>query len=323
MRPGPAVPFALRGLAVVFRRLPLAGGLTKLAFNPTVNRMARRVPGLLPAVTRSRVPIEADANDYHGRILYLFGTNDPKVEHTVTTLLRPGDVFLDIGANYSSIGLAASRVVGDSGEVHLFEPQADLADRVEAGVHAAGLRTVRMHRVGLLDVDAELPLLQRAGHSGMATFVERDTTASWTGRTLPVREVGGYLGPLIRDRPFGVKIDIEGAEPKVMPWIVAQPNLRFIVFEAAHHQDDLWRIVRDAGLSVFGLCRRAVGFRVACCASPQDVRRFHDLVAVRLADAAPHPGTMRTGRLVSLLRVDAMTPPERPVQERAAAAGRF
>jgi hypothetical protein len=49
-----------------------------------------------------------------------------------------------------------------------------------------------------------------------------------TAEECPIREIGSYAGPLITGRNFGANLDIEGAEPKVMPWLLAQPNLRFL-----------------------------------------------------------------------------------------------
>jgi hypothetical protein len=77
----------------------ISSGLTKLSFNPIVNKQFSNCDGLVIATMLNRMTIKVDPNDYHGRILYLFGTNDPKV-HTVTQgLLFPGYRFLDIGAH--------------------------------------------------------------------------------------------------------------------------------------------------------------------------------------------------------------------------------
>src|ERR1700693_5621524 len=122
----------INALASLFHRLPIKSGLTPLSFNPIVNRLMSRMPQTVAAKLRDGCSIQVTTSDYHGRILYLFGTNDPKVEQTANALLRYGDVFLDIGANYSSIGLSASHAVGQKGKVHLFEPQKLLGDRVQA-----------------------------------------------------------------------------------------------------------------------------------------------------------------------------------------------
>src|ERR1700730_844735 len=105
-------PLLMRLYSQVARRTPILSGLTPLAFNRLTNSCFGSKNYLVYARTHAGLNVEVDVNDYHGRILYLSGTNDPKVQTLASELLAPGDTFLDIGANYSSIGLYASRKVG-------------------------------------------------------------------------------------------------------------------------------------------------------------------------------------------------------------------
>ena len=230
-----------------------------------------------------------DPHDYHGRILFLFGTNDIKVSLNANTFLASGDVFLDIGANYSSIGLYAAKAVGETGAVHLFEPQSRIADPVEAAIQANGYRNVHLHRCGLLDVDTTLTIRAPANHSGRATFADHDATDGFASvEDCPVYDVARYVAPLVQGRPFGVKIDIEGSEPKVMPWLLAQPNLKFVIFEANHNHTELYDMVASSGLTLFGLERRVFQLRLRRIDRLEDMLRHHDVIALRLPlDARP------------------------------------
>jgi FkbM family methyltransferase len=230
-----------------------------------------------------------DPNDHDGRILYLFGTNDPKVHAVTQSLLRPGDSFLDIGANHASIGILAANLVGPSGHVHLFEPQPDICRRVGEAIHCAQLSNVTLHQCGLMDHDGEMTLSRPKHHSGMATFRQPDCQEEWDSLTLEVKDIATYLPPLIDGRPFGVKLDVEGSEPHLMPWLVSQENLRFIVFEAAHNRHELWDIVQASGLQLYGLCRRIFRMRIQRITSPDEMSSFHDLVAVHLINAMTPP----------------------------------
>jgi FkbM family methyltransferase len=289
-------------LAAIYRRLPIASGLTRFAFNPVVDRIFQGAPPTLLARLRDGTPIQVDPQDYHGRILYLFGSNDIKVAFNCVTLSNLGDVFLDIGANYSTIGLAVARVVGTEGAVHLFEPQNRIADPVAEAIRTGGYRNVRLHRVGLLDVDGSFTISGPAGHSGRATFVSHEDTEGFVViQECPVRAIDSYVGPLVAGRRFGVKIDIEGAEPKVMPWLLAQPNLSFMVFEAAHHQDALYGAVRQSGLALYGLDRSLFRFGLTRVDDPGTMRLYHDLLAVRLAPGAAAPAKAEAKILRSLM----------------------
>jgi FkbM family methyltransferase len=233
----------------------------------------------------------------------LFGTNDIKVSMTATALLRAGDVFLDIGSNYSTIGFAASHAVGPLGRVHLFEPQHRLAERVAMTICSGDYKNVHLHNIGLMDKDAVLSIRAPSYHSGMATFDNHGEASEFEYvETCEVRETGGYLGPLVQDRPFGAKLDIEGSEPKVMPWLLAQSNLKFLIFEAAHHQAALYDLVQAAGATLFGLERNLLFLRMTRIRSTAEIARFHDLVALRLPGGMEIPESAHPGRFASYLR---------------------
>lgn len=289
-------------VAGAFHCIPIKSGLTRLCFNPAINWLLRHGPSTLQARLRDGRQIEVSMHDYHGRILYFFGTNDPKVEATARGLLRCGDVFIDIGANYSSIGLAAAHAVGEYGSVHLFEPQSLLGNRVQKAIDLGGYTNVTLHRVGLLDRNDKLILHSPSFHSGMATFAGHSATAHFD-RTeeCDVRDISAYVAPLVAGRRFGAKLDIEGAEPRVMPWLTSQPNLSFLIFESAHNQLSLFETIRASGLVLYGLERSLVRVKLTRVDQFSEVSRFHDLVAVRTVDDNA-PKSCSPQKLGSLLR---------------------
>jgi FkbM family methyltransferase len=272
----------IRLLRGVMRRLPIYSGLTRLSFNWISNRLFSRCPRELVATLRNGTKMLVDANDFDGRILYLFGSIDPKVHSVTQSLLRPGDRFLDIGANYSSIGIFAASAVGTDGHVHLFEPQPDLCCRVNDAIGRGQFGNVTLHRVGLMDRDEEMLLSRPKHHSGMASFVLSDRHDEWVSQSLPVKNIATYVPPLIADYPFGVKLDVEGAEPKLMRWLVRQHNLRFIVFESVQNQLELWDIVQSGNLQLYGLCRTLFSMQLQLISGFDQMSDFHDLLAVRI-----------------------------------------
>jgi FkbM family methyltransferase len=273
----------------LLRLLPVAGGLTRLAFNPITNQVFGRCLDAAPARMLNGVPIAVDVNDYHGRILYLFGTNDPKVHHVSQALLRSGDCFLDIGANYGSIGLLAADRVGPRGQVHLFEPQPHLCKALRDAISAGGRSNVSVHELALLDHDDTLELAAPSDHSGRATLVRHCDQSDWAKIRVPVKDIATYVPPLIQNRSFGAKIDVEGAEIYLMPWLLMQPSLKFLIFEAAHNQPVLWEMVRASGLTLFGLERTVFAKRLARVDALAGLMRYHDLVAVRIPEGMRVP----------------------------------
>jgi FkbM family methyltransferase len=273
----------------LLRLLPIAGGLTRLAFNPITNQVFGRCLTTASARMLNGIPIAVDVNDYHGRILYLFGTNDPKVHHVSQALLRSGDCFLDIGANYGSIGLLAADRVGPKGQVHLFEPQPHLCKALREAIRLGGRGNVHVHEVALLDRDDTLELAAPTDHSGRATLVRHCDQSDWDKIRVPVKDIATYMPSLIQNRNFGAKIDVEGAEIYLMPWLLRQPSLKFLIFEAAHNQPALWEMVRASGLTLFGLERTLFAKRLARVDTLAAMARYHDLAAVRIPDEVPVP----------------------------------
>lgn len=282
-------PLPARLYSTLMHRIPVSSGLTQLGFNRWTNAIFARCGDPIEAVMLNGVRIDVSPNDYHGRILYLFGTNDPKVQAVAQSLLRRGDRFLDIGANYSSIGIQMADIVGPEGEVHLFEPQPDLCQRVRAAIDQAALTNVHVHSVGLMDQDGEMVLSRPANHSGMATFINADDHGDWVKQSIPVHNIATYVPPLINGHPFGVKLDVEGAETSLMPWLLAQPKLRFLIFESAHNQQQLWDMIDGSALKLYGLRRLVHTKQLKRVFAFEQMLEYHDLVAVRLRAGAPIP----------------------------------
>ena len=291
----------IRAYSMLLRLLPLAGGTTRLSFNPIINRLFARMPTQAYARMLNGLRILVTLRDYHGRILFLFGTNDPKVHHVVQALLRKSDVFLDIGANYGSIGLLAAECVGPLGRIHLFEPQPNLCEAVQEAINERKLSNVTLHNVALMDCDDQMQMARPLHHSGMATLVKHCDQQAWDTLTVQVKNVATYLPPLIKRESFGVKIDVEGAEPFLMSWLIKEPNLRFIVFEAAHNQQLLYNMVRESDLELYGPKRTVFSKTVERVDVFEQMLTYHDLVAVRFPykDIAPKRlGSYALGHMV-------------------------
>jgi len=264
-------------------------GITRLSFNRITNKLFEGIEGSLEARMPSGVRIDIEPDEYHGRILWLVGSNDWKVSRTVNALLRSGDVLLDIGANLGSIGFEALARVGKTGAVHLFDPQTDIADRLEAAIRKENLDRVQVHRVALSNEDGQATLAGPSKHRGMATILSADELDRPRERSevVEMREAAGYLRDLVAGRSFGVKIDIEGAEPRVLPGVFELPGLRFVVFEGDQNQRWLWDFFTDKGFAVFGLARTLLRPRVVPVTSFEDWAAFHDFVAVPAGASLP------------------------------------
>jgi len=65
------------------------------------------------------------ASNFGNRVL-TYGVYEPDFTSKLLGLLKPGDHFVDLGANEGWFSLLASKVIGSSGRVYVVEPQARL-----------------------------------------------------------------------------------------------------------------------------------------------------------------------------------------------------
>jgi FkbM family methyltransferase len=277
-----AVPRFLNLYSAFFHVVKINSGLTATSFNKLVDTSFDSIDPKLEARVDGGFRVQVDTREYHGRVLWVHGTNDRKVSRVVNALLRPGDILLDIGANYASIGLAAAAHVGPLGHVHLFEPQPAIAHAVDAAIRQSGVRNVSLHELALFKADDELRLRVPTHHSGLGTLLPDDgREGDWHSIPVQTRETRRFVARLVGERPFGVKIDIEGAEPDVLEDLLMFPRMRFVVFEGCSNQRWLFDHFGDAGFAIFGLKRSPLRCRVERVDDFADWDRYHDFVAVR------------------------------------------
>jgi FkbM family methyltransferase len=193
---------------------------------------------------RSGHEIVVDVHDHDGRVLHIFGTGDIKVGELTQSLLREGDCFLDIGANYGSIGLAASGAVGVEGPVHLFEPQPPLATAIRKAIDGDALpQRLHLHQAAVSDRAGQLNLYCAPHHTGLASLSPDPTRRrDWNAIEVAVLDIYSVLQQHVAPRDFGVKLDIEGHEPKVLPAILDDPGCRFAITEACSNAEEIFTL---------------------------------------------------------------------------------
>ncbi|WP_135502437.1 FkbM family methyltransferase [Roseovarius aestuariivivens] len=273
--------FLIRLLRLLLTTVKPKSGLAKFATNEVVRNAIRALPTPLVARLPGGLEIEVDPEDFNGRKLWLSGTNDWKITNTVIDLLDRDDILLDIGANYGSVGLAAREKVGTQGHVHLFEPQPDLVRRMRATLDTAGADNVSLHEIALSDHDAEVELVLKGRHSGGASIVAHDAAGKTETIRVEARKTRDFVAPLVGDKAFGVKIDVEGAEPLILPDLLGFPTLKFVIFEGNQNVATLFDLLESHEFAIFGFCRTVLRTRVARVADAQDRHRYHDFVAIR------------------------------------------
>ncbi len=181
-------------------------------------------PGRVQSVTQNRLLVDArhgrlliDAQDSLGGMIAKYGEWAELELSRLTSVLKPGDVVIEVGAHVGSMTLGLARAVGPGGAVYAFEPQVGVYCLLAANMALNGLDQVRPVQA-LVGAQAGW---RSAPHT--AEGMTNQGAVSFVGR--PILPTGGadliqqiMLDDWFRDldRLRLLKIDVEGMEPEVL-----------------------------------------------------------------------------------------------------------
>lgn len=142
-----------------------------------------------------------------GRVIYFGGLPDYEEMTFMRRYLRPGDRFMDGGANIGLYTLLAASVVGATGCVDAFEPAPLEVRRLRENVGRNGLMQVRIHEAAVADSPGEAQFTIDRPASGNRLSRDEDERAKSTA--VRVVTIDSALPPGYTM----AKLDLEGAEP--------------------------------------------------------------------------------------------------------------
>jgi FkbM family methyltransferase len=120
--------------------------------------------------------------------------------------LRPGDAFIDVGANVGLYTILALSVVGDQGQIHAFEPNPLVAAMLRESIALNSAENITVHEIGLADTDG-VAAFSSAGDDCVSHIV---SSSGDIGTQIPICR----LDRLLPEAPYAMmKLDIEGYEP--------------------------------------------------------------------------------------------------------------
>lgn len=134
------------------------------------------------------------------------------LEFAVTTILREGDCFIDIGANIGLVALLAASRIGRSGRLIAIEANptvfARLKDHLDSNALAMPAEAINV----ALGADSSTALMHVSqGHAGTGTLTLGGGTIK-----VCIRPADDVISVPNRNQPLCVKIDVEGYEGRVV-----------------------------------------------------------------------------------------------------------
>lgn len=229
-----SLPLRARALRSVFRGLPIPGRYLAMALRKSAIDLDH-LP--TPIICRDRwdrfsVEINNPADIIERHILFQ-GYFEYRESLFMRRLLKPGNVFVDVGANIGWHSLLAADLVGQSGQVLAFEPTSITYDRLQKNIDLNAFTQVRTFHCGLSNREAVFSIFpcedENSGANSLygaehQTPIERVTVR-------PGDQVLRDLG--INDIDL-CKIDVEGAELDVLEGLsdtFAAQKIRAILIE--------------------------------------------------------------------------------------------
>lgn len=204
--------------------------------------------------------IAVDLNDRIQRLMW-GGAYEPRVRKCLVALLRPGDVFVDIGAHIGFFSLIASCLVGPNGKVYAFEANPNLFRTLQTNTAKYPWIVPTPRAVwkegGLVSFsDPQQPgetgwgKLTAIRNEGLVLTVEAITLDDWhvSVDSTPIR---------------AIKIDAEGSEPFILegarrmiarsrPMLIIELNDKLLC-ESGKSREVVVATLREQNYSVFAI----------------------------------------------------------------------
>lgn len=208
----------------------------------------RAGPHIVPWVGEARLAVTRGMTGATGNIYA--GLHELAEMAFLLHILRPGDLFVDAGANVGTYTILAAKCAG--ADVVAVEPAVDASRTIEANVKLNDVgNRVEVHRVAL------------GARRGTVAFTTSFDTVNHvaTDRDRGVNRVEVEMAPLdelLRGRiPAAIKIDVEGFETEVVAGAretLQRPGLLAVIMELngagaryGYNDSDLHRIMLSVG----------------------------------------------------------------------------
>jgi FkbM family methyltransferase len=175
----------------------------------------KRVDVLLPNGA-APLSITGASDDFGviGAIERAGGHYEPQVMNVLSRLVRASDVCVDIGANIGVLALLMSRLA-TNGRVYAFEPGDASFKYLSQNIADADATNVVAEQLGVYDITGTLTLQVAQSHPGGA-YISQTEAHEATSEKVPVTRLDDWADTLKIDRVDVVKLDIEGAELRVI-----------------------------------------------------------------------------------------------------------
>ncbi len=135
--------------------------------------------------------------------------------------LRPGDIFVDIGANCGLYSILAARRVGPIGRVIAIEPLRIMLERLVFNAKINGIENIETIEAAVGDANGTVTIYARPDNYGQSSLVRTIGAMTSQVRVKPLYEAV----PRSVEAIAAMKVDVEGYEDRVLlPFLRVSPR---------------------------------------------------------------------------------------------------
>jgi FkbM family methyltransferase len=246
-----------RRVVGLIRRVPIINRHYLLAsYNLLLRKLIKRE---YCAVTYFGAKMHCTFRDYgQARILH-FGFYEPNISSLIESILKKGDVFIDIGANIGYHSLLASKLVGAEGSVIAIEASPSTFEILLSHIRENNATNVRTINKAASEAPGSVILYRASpGNIGTATTIKsRGHDEEGIVESIPIDHI---LTCEERSRLRLIKMDIEGGELPVLRRFLQTIDLypaeidlivEVSTWEDPHGWSDVFAQLRGAGFRAY------------------------------------------------------------------------
>ncbi len=225
-----SLPTDIRRVEVIWQSLyaRIGGG----GFAPEEAVDQRWPRGLQDAIRGNhRLRMRLNLQNWSDRRAYFSGRYyQPDICRLLEQMLRPGDQYVDVGANVGMTALLARSRIGPAGKGLAFEPNPTAFARLRDHFEMNGVTNFQLVPCAVADRESVQQLFVPLDEMLLGTFVpEKAEGTRVEVRTMPA---DSYVAALNPSKPTLIKIDVEGYEVQVLHGIrslLARPDVMVVI----------------------------------------------------------------------------------------------
>lgn len=188
------------------------------------------------------VRVRPNNNICEKRLLFAPSTFDALELSILEKHIRPGFVFIDVGANVGAYSLFTAARADASSRILAIEPQPGIYDRLIANIRLNGFSTIKAMEYAVADRPGELTLFIDAKNSG-----ESSVKIVAAGGAEPIKVTAKRLLDIVREEGFeridAIKLDVEGAEDIILdPFFADAPESLYPTLLIVENGTGRWQV---------------------------------------------------------------------------------